>query len=80
LNYFRSRSLPFGRSDYAIIALILIWPWLFKAIRQVLPAKAAAAVETVAEEPALSVAEHRHIEVSDAATTSTHPDSTEMRE
>ena len=62
---------------YAIIVLILIWPWLFKAIRRVLPAKAAAAVEAVAEEPALSVAEHRHIDVPDAATTSTHPDSME---
>ena len=47
---------------YAIIVLIMIWPWLFKAIRRVLPAKAAAAVEAVSEEPALSVAEHRHIE------------------
>jgi putative tricarboxylic transport membrane protein len=65
---------------YAIIVVILIWPWLFKAIRRVLPAKAAAAVEAVSEEPALSVAEHRHIEVPDAATTSTHPDSRETRE
>ena len=65
---------------YAIIVLILIWPWLFKAIRRVLPAKAAAAVEAVAEEPALSVAEHHHIDVPDAATTTTHPDSTETRE
>ena len=65
---------------YAIIVVILIWPWLFKAIRRVLPAKAAAAVEAVAEEPALSVAEHRHIDVPDAATTTTHPDSMETRE
>jgi putative tricarboxylic transport membrane protein len=65
---------------YAIILLIMIWPWLFKAIRRVLPAKAAAAVEAVSEEPALSVAEHRHIEVPDAATTSTHPDTKETRE
>jgi putative tricarboxylic transport membrane protein len=65
---------------YAIIVLILIWPWLFKAIRRVLPAKAAAVVEAVAEEPALSVAEHRHIEVPDAATTSTQPDGRETRE
>ena len=65
---------------YAIIVLILIWPWLFKAIRRVLPAKAAAVVEAVAEEPALSVAEHHHIDVPDAATTSTHPDSKETRE
>ena len=49
---------PIAITAYAIIVLILIWPWLFKAIRRVLPAKAAAAVEAVAEEPALSVAEH----------------------
>jgi putative tricarboxylic transport membrane protein len=71
---------PIAITAYAIIVLILIWPWLFKAIRRVLPAKAAAAVEAVAEEPALSVAEHRHIEVPDAATTSTHPDGMETRE
>ena len=65
---------------YAIIVLILIWPWLFKAIRRMLPAKAAAVVEAVAEEPALSVAEHRHIEVPDAAPTSSHPDGRETRE
>ena len=71
---------PIAITAYSIIVLILIWPWLFKAIRRVLPAKAAAAVEAVSEEPALSVAEHRHIEVPDAATTSTHPDSKETRE
>jgi len=71
---------PIAITAYAIIVLILIWPWLFKAIRRVLPAKAAAAVEAVAEEPALSVAEHRHIDVPDAATTSTHPDGMETRE
>ena len=71
---------PIAITCYAIIVLILIWPWLFKAIRRVLPAKAAAAVEAVAEEPALSVAEHHHIDVPDAATTTTHPDSMETRE
>jgi putative tricarboxylic transport membrane protein len=71
---------PIAITAYAIIVLILIWPWLFKAIRRVLPAKAAAAVEAVAEEPALSVAEHRQIDVPDAATTSTHPDNMETRE
>jgi putative tricarboxylic transport membrane protein len=65
---------------YAIIVVIMIWPWLFKAIRRVLPAKAAAVVEAVSEEPALSVAEHRHIEVPDTATASTQPDSRETRE
>ena len=71
---------PIAITAYAIIVLILIWPWLFKAIRRVLPAKAAAVVEAVAEEPALSVAEHHHIDVPDAATSSTHPDSKETRE
>ena len=71
---------PIAITCYAIIVLILIWPWLFKAIRRVLPAKAAAAVEAVAEEPALSVAEHHHIDVPDAATTTTHPDNMETRE
>jgi putative tricarboxylic transport membrane protein len=65
---------------YAIIVLIMIWPWLFKAIRRILPAKAAAAVEAVSEEPALSVAEHRHIEVPNATSPSTHPDNKETRE
>jgi hypothetical protein len=45
----------------------------------VLPAKAAAAVEAVSEEPALAVAEHHYIEVPDEVTTSTHPDSTSTR-
>ena len=71
---------PIAITAYSIIVLILIWPWLFKAIRRMLPAKAAAAVEAVSDEPALSVAEHRHIEVPDAATPSTHPDSKETRE
>jgi putative tricarboxylic transport membrane protein len=71
---------PIAITAYSIIVLILIWPWLFKAIRRVLPAKAAAAVEAVSDEPALSVAEHRHIEEPDLATSSTHPDSQETRE
>jgi putative tricarboxylic transport membrane protein len=71
---------PIAITAYAIIVLILIWTWLFKAIRRVLPAKAAAVVEAVAEEPALSVAEHRHVEVPDAATTSTPADGRETRE
>jgi hypothetical protein len=37
-------------------------------------------VEAVSEEPALSAAEHRHIEVPDTATTSTQLDSKETRE
>jgi putative tricarboxylic transport membrane protein len=71
---------PIAITAYAIIVLILIWPWLFKAIRRVLPAKAAAVVDAVAEEPALSVAEHHQIEAPDVAATSTHPDRRETRE
>ncbi len=48
---------------YAIIVLILLWPLIFKAIRQVLPAKAAAVVDEISEEPALAVAEHHPVEV-----------------
>ena len=43
--------------------LILFWPLLFKAIRKVLPAKAAAVVDEISEEPALAVAEHHHVEI-----------------
>jgi putative tricarboxylic transport membrane protein len=71
---------PIAITAYAIIVVIMIWPWLFKAIRRALPAKAAAAVEAVSEEPALSVAEHRHIELPDTATASTRPDRRETRE
>jgi putative tricarboxylic transport membrane protein len=71
---------PIAITAYSIVVLILIWPWLFQAIRRMLPARAAAAVEAVSEEPALSVAEHRHIDVSNAAMPSTHPDSKETRE
>jgi putative tricarboxylic transport membrane protein len=48
---------------YVIIVLILFWPLLFKAIRKVLPAKAAAVVDEISEEPALAVAEHHHLEI-----------------
>jgi putative tricarboxylic transport membrane protein len=71
---------PIAITVYVIVVVILIWPWLFKAIRRVLPAKAAAAVEAVSEEPALFVAEHHHMDVPDAVTTSTHRDSEEARE
>jgi putative tricarboxylic transport membrane protein len=71
---------PIAITAYAIIVVIMIWPWLFKAIRRVLPAKAAAAVEAVSEEPALMVAEHHHIELPDTPTTSTQSDSKETRE
>jgi putative tricarboxylic transport membrane protein len=71
---------PIAITVYVIVVVILIWPWLFKAIRRVLPAKAAAAVEAVSEEPALFVAEHHHMDVPDAVTSSTHRDSEEARE
>jgi len=48
---------------YVIIVLILLWPLIFKVIRKVLPAKAAAVIEEISEEPALAVAEHHHVEV-----------------
>ena len=48
---------------YVIIVVVLLWPLIFKAIRKVLPAKAAAVVDEISEEPALAVAEHHHVEV-----------------
>jgi hypothetical protein len=36
---------------------------IFTVIRKVLPAKAAAAIEEISEEPALAVAEHHRVEV-----------------
>jgi putative tricarboxylic transport membrane protein len=48
---------------YVIIVVILLWPLIFKAIRKVLPAKAAAVVDEISEEPALAVAEHHQVEV-----------------
>ena len=52
----RHRDLRDHRGDPA-------WPLIFKAIRKVLPAKAAAVVDEISEEPALAVAEHHHVEV-----------------
>ncbi len=63
---------------YAIIVLILLWPLLFKAIRKVLPAKAAAVVDEISEEPALAVAEHHHVEVTPQ--TDQGPSPTEKKE
>jgi putative tricarboxylic transport membrane protein len=51
---------------YVIIVLIIIWPLVFKLIKRLLPAKAAAAVEAVSAEPALAVAEHHHVDSTDA--------------
>jgi putative tricarboxylic transport membrane protein len=62
---------------YVIIVLILLWPLIFKAIRKVLPAKAAAVVDEISEEPALAVAEHHHVEVTQ---TDEGPSRTESKE
>jgi putative tricarboxylic transport membrane protein len=57
---------PIAITVYVIIVLIIIWPLVFKLIKKLLPAKAAAAVEAVSEEPALQVAEHHHVDSTDA--------------
>jgi putative tricarboxylic transport membrane protein len=62
---------------YVIIVLILLWPLIFKAIRKVLPAKAAAVVDEISEEPALAVAEHHRVEVTQ---TDEGPSPTESKE
>ena len=54
---------PIAMTVYVIIVLIIIWPLAFKLIKKLLPAKAAAAVEAVSEEPALQIAEHHHVDV-----------------
>ena len=51
---------------YVIIILIVAWPLIFKLVKRLLPAKAAAAVEAVSEEPALQVAEHHRVDSTDA--------------
>jgi putative tricarboxylic transport membrane protein len=63
---------------YVIIVVILLWPLIFKAIRKVLPAKAAAVVDEISEEPALAVAEHHHVEVT--TQTDEGPSRTENKE
>jgi putative tricarboxylic transport membrane protein len=64
---------PIAVTIYVIIVLILAWPVIFKAVRRILPAKAAAVVEAVSEEPALAVAEHHHFEASGAALSGARP-------
>jgi putative tricarboxylic transport membrane protein len=54
---------------YVIIVLILAWPLIFKAIRRILPAKAAAVVDEVHQEPALAIAEHHPVVTSEAGLT-----------
>jgi putative tricarboxylic transport membrane protein len=62
---------------YVIIVIVLLWPLIFKAIRKVLPAKAAAVVDEISEEPALAVAEHHYVEVTQ---TDEAPSPTENKE
>ena len=57
---------PIAITVYVIIALIVAWPLVFKLVKRLLPAKAAAAVEAVSEEPALQIAEHHHVDSTDA--------------
>jgi hypothetical protein len=57
---------PIAVTIWVIIVLIVAWPLIFKAVKKVLPAKVAAVVEEISEEPALAVAEHHHFEVPQA--------------
>jgi putative tricarboxylic transport membrane protein len=66
---------PIAITVYVIIVLILAWPLIFKAIRRILPAKAAAVVEAVSDEPALAVAEHHYVETSEAELSAVRPPS-----
>ena len=66
---------PIAITVYVIIVLILAWPLIFKAIRRILPAKAAAVVEAVSDEPALAVAEHHYVETSEAELSAARPPS-----
>jgi len=59
-------ELSIAVTIWVIIVLIVAWPLIFKAVKKVLPAKAAAVVEEISEEPALAVAEHDHFEVPQA--------------
>jgi putative tricarboxylic transport membrane protein len=66
---------PIAITVYVIIVLILAWPLIFKAIRRILPAKAAAVVDAVSDEPALAVAERHHVETSEAELSAVRPPS-----
>jgi putative tricarboxylic transport membrane protein len=66
---------PIAITVYVIIVLILAWPLIFKAIRRILPAKAAAVVEAVSDDPALAVAEHHYVETSEAELSAVRPPS-----
>ena len=70
---------PIACTIYVIIVIILVWPLLFPLIRKILPARAAGAVESMAADPALQVAEHHvttidEIEPPAAPTTKEPPD------
>src|SRR5215216_4204399 len=60
---------PIAVTIYVIIVVILAWPLIFKAIRRILPAKAAAVVDEVSHEPALAIAEHHPVVTSEAELT-----------
>ena len=68
---------PIAITVYVIIVLILAWPLVFRAIRKALPAKAAAVVEELRQEPALTVAEHHHVDAPQAHQEPSSPDSKE---
>jgi putative tricarboxylic transport membrane protein len=60
---------PIAVTIYVIIVVILAWPLIFKAIRRILPVKAAAVVDEVSHEPALAIAEHHPVGTSEAELT-----------
>jgi putative tricarboxylic transport membrane protein len=64
---------PIAVTIYVIIVIILAWPLIFKAIRRILPAKAAAVVDEVSHEPALAIAEHHPVGTSEAELTAARP-------
>jgi putative tricarboxylic transport membrane protein len=66
---------PIAITIYVIIVLILAWPLIFKAVRRILPAKAAAAVDEVSHEPALAIAERHPVVTSEAGLTAVPPPS-----
>ena len=49
---------PIACTIYVMIVIILAWPLIFPLIRKILPARAAGAVDSMAADPALQVAEH----------------------
>jgi putative tricarboxylic transport membrane protein len=68
---------PIAVTIWVIIVLIVAWPLIFKAVKKVLPSRAAAVVEEISEEPALAVAEHHHFDVPQADETPSRTENTE---